>query len=137
MEVIPAFSRDPIDRADQASLDPYAEQAKNVLPPQISIGNRAAPIGPQNTPWTRSFDYDRGKMYVQHRIRRYADKICDLIKDGLDLDQKPIIMICGNAGRMPISVRLALEDAIVIGGLAKDNENAKRAVQEFLWMETW
>lgn len=137
-EVVPAFSRDPISQDDEAYLDPYAKQERSLVSPAIKLDTDPAPIGPQNTPWIRSFDYDRGKMYVQHQIRRHAHKVCDLIRRGRDHDRPAIIMICGNAGRMPTSVRLALEDALVIGGLARDNEEAKQRLQQMeIWMETW
>lgn len=137
VQVITAFSRDAISSADQILLDPYAEQRKNLLATGVALENRADLSGLQNNGWTRSFDYDRGKMYVQHRIREYAHRVCALLKEGSESNRKPIIMICGNAGRMPLSVRQALEDALVIGGLAKDNEEAKRTLQDLVWMETW
>lgn len=137
VQVIPAFSRDAISTADQVFLDPYADQKKNLQATNVVLENEVDLIGPQNTGWTRSFDYDRGKMYVQHQIRRHAHHVCALLKKGFESDGKPIIMICGNAGRMPLSVRHALEDALVIGGLAKDNEEAKRTLQSIVWMETW
>lgn len=137
VRVITAFSRDPISPSDQPSLDPYAKQETDLLATEVVLENKAAPIGPQNTLWTRSFDYDRGKMYIQHQIRRHAHQLCDLLNKGYVSGNKPIIMICGNAGRMPLSVRHALEDAMVIGGLVKDNERAKRLLQCIVWMETW
>lgn len=137
VEVITAFSRDPINPLVQPSLDPYAKQDRDLVATQISFENKAAPIGPQNTPWMRSFDYDRGKMYVQHQIRRYAQRVCEFLDAGFKSGNDPIVMLCGNSGRMPLSVRHALEDAMVIGGLAKDNEEAKRRLQPVLWMETW
>ncbi|KAF3767798.1 riboflavin synthase domain-like protein [Cryphonectria parasitica EP155] len=136
LAVVPAFSRDPINEDEKSFLDPYAKQESSLGPSGMSA--MPGPIGPQNTPWIRSFDYDRGKMYVQHQIRRYAQEMCNLIMRGIESGHNPIIMICGNAGRMPVSVRLALEDALVIGGLVKDNEAAKHVLQEFgVWMETW
>lgn len=138
VKVIPAFSRDPISPDDKAFLDPYARQATGLVQPEVGLGTEAAPIGPHNTPWVRSFDYDRGKMYVQHLIRREAKEVCLVVQHAWDLGLHPIIMICGNAGRMPISVRHALEDALVIGGLVKDNEAAKAYLQRVgIWMETW
>lgn len=137
LRVITAFSRDPVSPTVEAFLNPYAEQGKNLLTPDVVLGNRPDPIGPQNTAWLRSFDYDRGKMYVQHQIRRHARDLCALLKEGAALGQDPLIMICGNAGRMPLSVRHALEDALVIGGLCADNEVAKRLLQQAVWMETW
>lgn len=137
LQVITAFSRDPINPAEQISLDPYAEQQRALVTPELVLENKPAPIGPQNTPWIRSFDYDRGKMYVQHQIRKHAHRLCAVLKEGSTSGMAPFIMICGNAGRMPVSVRLALEDALVIGGLAKDNEAAKHFLQDITWMETW
>lgn len=137
VEIVTAFSRDPISPSDEASLDPYSEQYKALVTPEIVLEKRATPIGPQNTPWIRSFDYDRGKMYVQHQIRKHAHRICEVIKKGFLSGMDPFIMICGNAGRMPLSVRRALEDALVTGGLVEDNEMAKRFLQHIVWMETW
>lgn len=138
LNVIPAFSRDPISQDDKCSLDPYASQEKSLVKPEIELSTDPAPIGPHNTPWVRSFDYDRGKMYVQHLIRKRAKDICLTVKHAQKAGLEPIFMICGNAGRMPISVRHALEDALVIGGLVKDNEAAKAYLQSVgIWMETW
>lgn len=138
VKVIPAFSRDPISREDELFLDSYTTQAQGLLKPDIETGAKPALIGPENTPWMRSFDYDRGKMYVQHLIRREAKRVCQVVQLAQDLEVNPIIMICGNAGRMPISVRQALEDALVIGGLVKDNAEAKTYLQKVgIWMETW
>lgn len=138
LQVIPAFSRDPVSLDDNEFLDPYSQQAKKVVKPDISFDTDAAPITRDNTPWMRSFDYDRGKMYVQHQIRRHAAGICELVRLAGENGTTPIIMICGNAGRMPVSVRHALEDALVIGGAAEDNQQAKHMLQDIgIWMETW
>lgn len=135
LRVIPAFSRDPVSKEDLEFQDRFANQNKSLLGVTNGVPD---PVGPQNTPWLRSYDYDRGKMYVQHKIRRHANDICKLIKHGLAEGYQPIIMICGNAGRMPVSVRLALEDALVMGGMVKDSDEAKKCLQNLgIWMETW
>ena len=136
LKVITAFSRDPIDEAEKAFLDPYKMQALDVVRTEYDgLTPRADPMDATNTPWLQSFDYDRGKMYIQHQVRRHARDICALVDRG---PAPPIFVICGNAGRMPISVRRALEDALVIGGKAADNEQAKRMLQDWgMWVETW
>lgn len=138
LEVIPAFSRDPISQDDKPFLDPYATQDKRLVKPAMELDHQPAPIDSSNTPWVRSVDYDRGKMYVQHLIRQNAEDVCQVVQHAWDAGLQPIFMICGNAGRMPISVRHALEDALVIGGLLKDNAAAKTYLQSVgIWMETW
>ncbi|KAK3400087.1 hypothetical protein B0T20DRAFT_176265 [Sordaria brevicollis] len=79
--------------------------------------------------------YDAGKNYVQHQIRNHAAEVGRLLK------QNPIIVVCGNSGRMPKSVREALEDAAVMSGVVKDKEEAKawfeRRENCVYWQETW
>lgn len=101
LEVIPAFSRDPV------AVAPAVDDAQ-------------------------SLDYDRGKNYVQHQIRHHARRVADLIaKDAL-------ICVCGNSGRMPKSVREALLDAMVLGGLVERKEDAETVLQRLrFWQETW
>ncbi|KAJ4389864.1 NAPDH-dependent diflavin reductase [Gnomoniopsis smithogilvyi] len=138
LRVIPAFSRDPIDPGDTVGLDPYADKEKRLVDSDKTLSTDLAAMGPRDAPWLRSTDYDRGKMYVQHQIRRHAEEVCEIVKQAMSKDSQPIIMICGNAGRMPISVRHALEDALVLGGLVNDHEKARKALQEIgIWMETW
>ncbi|KAI3402237.1 hypothetical protein diail_166 [Diaporthe ilicicola] len=135
LRVVEAFSRDPIHESDKPFLDPYSHKKQNGFKPDPDIFSGAEPMNAENTPWLQSFDYDRGKMYVQHQIRRHAEELCDLLDQSNAI---PIFVICGNAGRMPISVRRALEDALVIGGKARNNEDAKRRLQAVgIWMETW
>lgn len=136
LEVITAFSRDPVDEEDKAFLDPYKLQALDVVRTQYDdLNPRAEPMDATNMPWLQSVDYDRGKMYIQHQVRRHAHRICALISQH---NMPPIFVICGNAGRMPISVRRALEDALVIGGKAENNEHAKKMLLHWgVWMETW
>ncbi|KAK7749007.1 NAPDH-dependent diflavin reductase [Cytospora paraplurivora] len=136
LEVITAFSRDPVPESEADFLDPYKIQSLDVVKTQYDeLSPRAEPMNATNMPWLQSFDYDRGKMYIQHQIRRHAQKICDLIDRH---SAPPIFVVCGNSGRMQISVRRALEDALVIGGKAKDNEQAKKTLQDWgMWVETW
>jgi sulfite reductase alpha subunit-like flavoprotein len=104
LEVIPAFSRDPVEYDAVASATPDGQ-----IP-----------------------DYDAGKNYVQHQIRRHAHRVAELVaKDAM-------ICICGNSGRMPKSVREALIDSIVLGGLTKDREEAEKVFMKLkFWQETW
>lgn len=136
LEVIPAFSRDPVTESEKAFLDPYKLQTLDVLRTEYDgLSPLAEPMNATNMPWLQSFDYDRGKMYIQHQVRRHAQKICALIGGHT---APPIFVICGNSGRMQVSVRRALEDALVLGGLATDNEQAKRMLQDWgMWVETW
>lgn len=135
LRVFAAFSRDPIAEADRAFLDPYSQTKRHANMPGSDNASSAEPMTAENTPWVQSVDYDRGKMYIQHQIRRYAEEICAMLDQSSAV---PIFVICGNSGRMPISVRRALEDALVIGGKAKNNEDAKRLLHAVgIWMETW
>lgn len=138
VKIIPTFSRDAINPEDKAFLDPYAEQSAQLMIPGMAVTGKPDPMGPENTPWLTSFDYDRGKMYVQHMIRREAKEVCRIVGHAWQLGVPPIIVICGNAGRMPVSVRHALGDALVIGGLAQNNAQARQMLQDIgIWMETW
>lgn len=135
VRVFEAFSRDPIAESDVPFLDPYSQKRQQALKSESDNLAAPEPMNAENTPWVQSVEYDRGKMYIQHQIRRHAQDICALLGQS---NAVPIFVICGNAGRMPISVRRALEDALVIGGKAKDNEQAKRFLQVVgIWMETW
>lgn len=135
VRVFEAFSRDPIAESDKPFLDPYSHKKRDALKPESDNLSAAEPMNAENTPWVQSVDYDRGKMYIQHQIRRHAEDICAVLDKPTAV---PIFVICGNAGRMPISVRRALEDALVIGGKARDNEEARRFLQAMgIWMETW
>lgn len=135
VRVFEAFSRDPIAEVDRPFLDPYSQKKRDEAKPKADFASTVEPMSAENTPWVQSVDYDRGKMYIQHQIRRYAEEICAVLNRSNAL---PIFVICGNAGRMPISVRRALEDALVIGGKMKTNEEAKRFLQAVgIWMETW
>ncbi|KAK8042761.1 hypothetical protein PG994_013244 [Apiospora phragmitis] len=70
------------------------------------------------------------KVYVQDVIRREAIEVCELVSKGA------IICLCGSAGKMPEAVRLALKDALVIGGMAKTREDATTILsRNALWEE--
>lgn len=138
LSVIPAFSRDPIPVSVQAQLDPYRDKHQRLAEPVKTLSTDLIRMGPSDAPWLRSTEYDRGKMYVQHQIRTHAHAICDIFNATSADGVNPIIMICGNAGRMPISVRHALADALVLGGLAENYEAGKERLQQVgIWMETW
>lgn len=80
----------------------------------------------------QSPDYDYGKNYVQHQVRRHARRVAELIA------QDALICVCGNSGRMPKSVREALLDAMVLGGLVERKEDAETILQRLrFWQETW
>jgi sulfite reductase alpha subunit-like flavoprotein len=105
LEVIPAFSRDPVK--DNTAVNTGASDGQ--IP-----------------------DYDAGKNYVQHQIRRHARRVAELVaKDAM-------ICVCGNSGRMPKSVREALIDSIVLGGLTDNREDAEKIFLKLkFWQETW
>lgn len=72
------------------------------------------------------------KIYVQDVIRREAAKVCELVSKGA------IICLCGSAGKMPEAVRLALKDALVIGGMARNREDAGAVLgRNAVWEEVW
>ncbi|KAH8894078.1 riboflavin synthase domain-like protein [Thozetella sp. PMI_491] len=133
LHVLPAFSRDPITEEDAQHLDPYKLNVLDRLPRERG-GTGLNPKSPVDT-GLYVHDYDRGKNYVQHQIRRHADKVCAL------MERQPLVCICGNSGRMPISVRQALFDALVVGGFAKTEVDAKGFLTDpryvTLWQETW
>ncbi|KAK8106208.1 NADPH-dependent FMN/FAD containing oxidoreductase [Apiospora kogelbergensis] len=72
------------------------------------------------------------KVYVQDVIRREATKVCKLVS------RRAIICVCGSTGKMPEAVQLALFDALVIGGKAKDRAESKAILDRLAyWQETW
>ncbi|KAL2137388.1 hypothetical protein VTI74DRAFT_9 [Chaetomium olivicolor] len=79
--------------------------------------------------------YDVNKNYVQHLIRKHAEEVGSLLR------RWPIVCICGNAGRMPISVKSALLDALVLSKVVDDEEQAERwfgnPENVTVWQETW
>jgi len=97
-------------------------------PPEVNA--QKPELNPQGEPaGLEAFQYDRGKNYVQHHIRKQAAKVCSLLNQGA------FVCICGNSGRMPQSVRQALVDAAISGGFCKTAEEAQSRIQ--IWQETW
>jgi sulfite reductase alpha subunit-like flavoprotein len=124
VRVYPAFSRD--------SIEPDPETTATLgsaLPAADSLAAAAAALHPDAP------QYDAHRNYVQHLIRKHADHVGSLMR------RKPIVCICGNAGRMPISVRSALLDALVASKVAEDVEQAERWLGNpenvTLWQENW
>ncbi|KAK1834334.1 hypothetical protein QBC39DRAFT_389420 [Podospora conica] len=82
--------------------------------------------------------YDTGKNYVQHKIREHGREIAALLTGG---GGKPIICVCGNAGRMPVSVREAFKDVLVKCAVVGDGVEAERWLSDSgnvtYWQETW
>lgn len=131
VKVFPAFSRDP-DALDPITFENYG--SPSTLPSSITGVYGAAQAPPLDTVSTglRTFDYDKGKMYVQHLIRKHAELVCELVT------KKAIVVLCGNSGRMPASVRRALLDAFQIGKLASSSMEAETIFEKMdFWQETW
>ena len=131
VQVIPAFSRDPVATSDVPVLHPHVDglpTAPRAEDESVASVGTAEGVIP-------SFDYDAGKNYVQHHIRKYAAQVGELMR------QRPIVCVCGNAGRMPISVRNALLDALVASGVAETVEASEAWLQDgnnvTYWQETW
>ncbi|KAI1857719.1 hypothetical protein JX265_011134 [Neoarthrinium moseri] len=75
----------------------------------------------------------REKVYVQDVIRREHRLVCALIQ------QHAIISVCGGAGKMPVAVREAILDAMVMGGLVKNEQEARNYIEynNDYWEEVW
>lgn len=151
LTVIPAYSRDPKEPEPEPDAKPtpapevkpeVKEAVEKPVVNGVALTNETngttEPDVPAEEPAVVVYAYDEGKNYVQHMIRRNADKVCEL------LQKNAIICLCGNSGRMPKSVREALQDAAVKGGFCKDTEEAeKRLFDEkdpnriVYWEETW
>ncbi|KAK3353504.1 hypothetical protein B0T25DRAFT_454861 [Lasiosphaeria hispida] len=118
MRVVPAFSRDPFDPADVLPAEP----------------NRLKADGGLDLP-EPAYDYDVNKNYVQHHIRKHANEVGELMR------QHPIVCICGNAGKMPVSVRAALCDALVVSNVVGTSKEAERFMADpknlSMWQEVW
>ncbi|KAI1416710.1 riboflavin synthase domain-like protein [Hypoxylon sp. FL1857] len=73
------------------------------------------------------------KIYVQDRIRQNASQVCDFIQRGA------VICICGSSGKMPVAVKTALYDAMVMEKMAPDREAAKLLLHSTnpIWEEVW
>ena len=83
--------------------------------------------------------YDAGKNYVQHQIREHGREVAALLQ--AEGEGKPIICVCGNAGRMPVSVREAFKEVLVKYGLVADAGEAEGWLGDggrvTYWQETW
>ncbi|KAK3294656.1 uncharacterized protein B0H64DRAFT_191903 [Chaetomium fimeti] len=122
LRVLPAFSRDNIKPEPETTVtstttpaptDPLAAALETVYPVQ----------------------YDAHKNYVQHLIRAHADDVAALMR------RHPYVLICGSNGRMPISVRNALLDVLVLSKMCEDKEAAEKWLSNpgnvSMWQETW
>ncbi|KAL2260790.1 hypothetical protein VTK26DRAFT_5116 [Humicola hyalothermophila] len=122
--VYPAFSRDnitpdPATTVSTSTNDAILQASSPTSPPVVMP----------------AIDYDSHKNYVQHLIRKHAAQVGALMR------QNPIVCVCGNAGRMPISVRNALLDALVLSQVVPDKEAAEKwfcnTDNLIFWQETW
>ncbi|KAK4246418.1 hypothetical protein C7999DRAFT_42110 [Corynascus novoguineensis] len=126
VKVYPAFSRDRIEP------DPGTATGPTTAPSIVSTpGDPLAAAVEALYP----VQYDAHKNYVQHLIRKHAAEVGALLR------RNPIVMICGNAGRMPTSVRNALMDVLVLTNMCPNKEAAERWLGNpdnlTLWQETW
>ncbi len=135
LKVLPVFSRDPVSPA-KSSIDSYSAYS-SILPAQDSSSVQLPPHNAAST-GVLSYDYDRGKNYVQHLLRKHAKEVCELFKKGAT------ICICGGSGRMSRSVRQALVDVAVLGGMYKTRDEAMMSLFDdrspqrlVIWEETW
>ncbi|SPQ20084.1 fc319fa7-e8b6-402d-a3e9-d6c20f5c9db6 [Thermothielavioides terrestris] len=122
--VYPAFSRDNI------VPDPRTVAG----PDQNGTGaDFSGPLRPDDI--LAAVQYDANKNYVQHLIRKHAEEVGALMR------RHPIVCVCGNAGRMPISVRRALLDALVISGVVANKDEAEKWFSNpenlTFWQEVW
>lgn len=113
VKVYPAFSRD----RDVSTPDPTTT---------------STPLGKSQE---ILLEYDAGKNYVQHLIRKHAGVVAAVLR------RNPIVCVCGTAGRMPISVRKAFLDVLVASGMVQTLEEAERWFSDpknlTFWQETW
>ncbi|KAK3390998.1 hypothetical protein B0H63DRAFT_557869 [Podospora didyma] len=123
MRVYPAFSRDPVE--------PPAKESRNP-PPTWPL---ASPSWNNELATLPGYDPDAGKNYVQHQIGKHADVVGDILR------RKPIVVVCGNSGRMPQAVRTALLHVVVVAGLARNHADAEKWFNDtrnlIFWQETW
>ncbi|KAH6631993.1 hypothetical protein F5144DRAFT_237835 [Chaetomium tenue] len=121
LRVFPAFSRDGIEP------DPKATVTTIIPPPAYPLATALETVYPNQ--------YDAHKNYVQHLIRAHAAEVGALMR------RRPYVLICGSNGRMPVSVRNALLDALVIDKVCETKEAAGRWLSNprnvTMWQETW
>jgi sulfite reductase alpha subunit-like flavoprotein len=127
LKVYAAFSRDHIDP------DP-ATTATSPVPPD-ALAESVGVVYGDAAAAAAIVQYDAHKNYVQHLIRKHAHEVGKLMR------RNPIVCVCGNAGKMPISVRNAFLDALVISGVVEDKVQAERwfasPANLTFWQETW
>lgn len=118
-------------RADYYFADEWRDAAALTVVPAFSRDPDVDAVAP-NTVGAKEAGSNK-KNYVQHQIRRHARRVADLVARGA------IVCICGGAGAMPKAVRLALEDALVAGGLCAGPAEAAEylATKVDIWQETW
>jgi sulfite reductase alpha subunit-like flavoprotein len=125
LKVYAAFSRDSID-PDPATTA-TSPVPSDALAEAVGVVYRDAGAA--------AVQYDARKNYVQHLIRKHAHEVGELMR------QNPIVCVCGNAGKMPISVRNAFLDALVISGVVEDKVQAEKwfasPANLTFWQETW
>jgi sulfite reductase alpha subunit-like flavoprotein len=134
LTVYPAFSRDGIEPDRDATVS--ATSAASPLPVpmaqaagDLSIGLSAIYAGAMPS-------YDVHKNYVQHLIRKHGREVAALLAQ-----RNAYICVCGNAGRMPLSVRAALMDVLVKWEVVKNVEEAEKwlgnPANVTYWQECW
>ena len=121
VDVYPAFSRDSIEPEERTTVSGAAP------------ADLAADVVPKGA--ATAVQYDSHKNYVQHLIRKHAQRV------GFLMTRRPIVCVCGNAGRMPVSVRSALLDALVISKVVGSVGEAEAWLTDpdkvTYWQETW
>jgi sulfite reductase alpha subunit-like flavoprotein len=139
MTVYPAFSRDrivpdPRTTAISAGADETSVSSTITTPtPATGIASSSVPSDPDSI--LSKVEYDANKNYVQHLIRKHAKDVAYL------LQRRPIVCVCGNAGHMPVSVRNALLDVLVMTGMVRDKDEAQTWFNNpqnmTFWQEVW
>lgn len=138
LRVHAAFSRDDIEPDPETITlsSAIADNDKNKPAAAIS-----APAGTVDVPGSSDNNilstapYDAHRNYVQHLIRKHAGEVGSLLR------RRPVVCVCGNAGRMPVSVRDALLDALVLDKVVADRDEAERWFANpdnlTFWQEVW
>ncbi|KAJ4300207.1 NAPDH-dependent diflavin reductase [Collariella sp. IMI 366227] len=141
--VFPAFSRDFISpepetttlSAAQAAAKTEEDDSSDSSDSSDSYNPNSPSPHPKPLPPLTPPQYDISKNYVQHLIRKHAAEV------GAVMRRRPIVCICGNAGKMPVSVKSALLDALVLSGVVETLEEAERwfgrEENVSVWQETW
>ncbi|KAK1756006.1 hypothetical protein QBC47DRAFT_201688 [Echria macrotheca] len=140
IQVIPAFSRDPLSQEQALGLLDWRNNNTQGTTTTTTDSSAAAQITPPPQPSFETtgllvHDYDAGKNYVQNQIRKHAALVGELMRE------YPLICVCGNSGRMPLSVRAALRDVLVMTGIVKTSEEGDAWLADgyncTYWQETW